>query len=454
MSTEVRAYIRSLDIGAYVVGGAVRDELLGIPHDDEDFLVPGVDHDGLRALLTPHGRVEDMEVHGQLVGVRLFPGARRIRRLVPAGIELTPPRVETSTGPAHKDFRIVTGGSVTVEQDMARRDFTVNAMARSLETGELLDPFGGAADLRDRLLRTVSDNSFREDPLRILRGLRLVSQLGFRLAPETEARMRRDVQGLRHVSGERIGGGIAADGMGELSKLLLGREPGLALRLARDIGALQIVIPEFAAAVGHTLGSERQPAPLDEHLIAVTANAAAAGAPLEVRLAALLHDLGKPLADAESADHALLGADVAGAVLRRLRYPSAVIRRVRRIVAGHAFRGDAPWEPVEIRRFLALHGDSLAADLVALKRADLAAKIVQPDERAAVERLAGGLVAERESAHRLGDLAIDGTDLLELGYREGPELGAVLRRLLDEVVEDPDRNTRDSLLGLAAEWRP
>ena len=122
-------------------------------------------------------------MHGQLVGVRFHPRDREIRALVPAGIELTPPRAERSTGPGHRDFAIVADPTIAIEDDMARRDFTVNAIARRLETGELVDPFDGVGDLERRELRTVSPDSFREDPLRILRGLRLVSQLGFTLPP-------------------------------------------------------------------------------------------------------------------------------------------------------------------------------------------------------------------------------------------------------------------------------
>ena len=266
MPTTVRDYIRSLGLDAYVVGGAVRDELLGIPHKDEDFLVPGVDQAGLRAVLAPHGRTEDMEVHGQLVGVRFHPRDPAIRDLSPTGIELTPPRAERSTGPGHRDFAIVADPSIPLEEDMGRRDFTVNAMARRLETGELIDPFGGVRDIARRELRTVSPTSFREDPLRLLRGLRLVSQLGFELAGTTFAQMRAEASGLEHVSGERIGGGIAADGMGELSRLLLGKEPARALRLARDAGVLVAFVPEYAAAIGYGLDSDRQPVPLDEHI--------------------------------------------------------------------------------------------------------------------------------------------------------------------------------------------
>jgi tRNA nucleotidyltransferase/poly(A) polymerase len=447
--TAIRRYIRSLGLDAYVVGGAVRDEILGIEHSDEDFLVPGVDQAGLRAALAPHGRVEDMEVHGQLVGVRFYPRDREIRALVPAGIELTPPRAERSTGPGHRDFEIVADRTIAIEDDMARRDFTVNAIAKRLETGELVDPFDGVADLRRRELRTVSPESFREDPLRILRGLRLVSQLGFTLPPETVAQMRAEAGGLRHVSGERIGGGVAADGMGELSKLLLGIRPLDALRIARDTGALVEVVPEFAAAIGYDLGSARQPVPLDEHVFAVVQNAADARASLPVGLAALFHDLGKPDADASEGDHARLGARTAGRIMRRLRYPNTLRQEVVRIVAAHAFWLDGPIDGVFARRFLASHGLERAREVLLHKRVDLTAKVVEPWELEHLAQLERQVEQEREAPYRLGDLAVDGRDLLEVGYAEGPALGAELARLLDVVIDDPAANERDTLLELA-----
>jgi tRNA nucleotidyltransferase/poly(A) polymerase len=452
--TEIRRYVRSLGLDAYVVGGAVRDELLGIAHADEDFLVPGVDHAGLRAALEPHGRVEDMEVHGQLVGVRFHPAEPALRALVPSGIELTPPRIERSTGPGHHDFEIVADGSASVEDDMRRRDFTVNAIARRLETGELVDPFGGVADLERRVLRTVTHESFREDPLRILRGLRLVSQLDFALAPETLAQMRAEAPGLRHVSGERIGGGVAVDGMGELSKLLLGARPALALRLARDTGALVEVVPELQATIGYAVGSPRQPLTLDEHLFAVAQATADAGADLAVRLAGLFHDLAKPRTDTAGGGHAAVGAATTARILRRLRYPNALRNDVVRLVAAHDFRLDRRTDAAAARRFLAAHGLEQARRLVQLKRADLSVKQVAPEEQEALEELAGGVERERNSPYRLGDLAVDGKDLLALGYREGPALGATLARLLDDVLDDPALNQRDTLLERARESAP
>ena len=454
MTTEIRRYIRSLGLDAYVVGGAVRDELLRIPHSDEDFLVPGVDHAGLHAALEPHGRVEDMEVHGQLVGVRFYPEDASVRALVPSGIELTPPRIERSTGPGHHDFEIVADGSASVEDDMRRRDFTVNAIARRLETGELVDPFGGVADLERRVLRTVAADGFREDPLRILRGLRLVSQLDFTLAPETIAQMRAEASGLRHVSGERIGGGVAVDGMGELSKLLLGSRPAVALRLARDTGALLEVIPELRPAIGYDVASPRQPSPLDEHLFAVAQATADADAELHVRLAALFHDVAKPETDGADASHATVGAATTARILRRLRYPNVLRDEVVRLVAGHDFRLDGDVDAAAARRFLAAHGLEQARRLIELKRADLSVKLVEPQELDALERLGQGIESQQGSPYRLADLAVDGNDLLALGYREGPELGAALARLLDAVLDDPGANDRDTLLELAGELAP
>ena len=454
MPTEIRRYVRSLGLDAYIVGGAVRDELLGIDHADEDFLVPGVDQAGLRAALAPDGRVEDMEVHGQLVGVRFFPRDRTIRELAPAGIEITPPRRESSVGPGHRDFEIVTDSSVSIADDMARRDFTVNAMARRLATDELVDPFGGRAHLERRELHTVSADSFREDPLRILRGLRLLSQLGFTLTDDTLVQMRAEAGGLRHVSGERIGGGLAADGMGELSKLLLGARPAEAFRIARDTGVLVEVLPEYAPAIGYDLGSPRQPGPLEEHLFAVVQETAELGADLSVRLCALLHDLGKPEALRTGADHAQVGAAIAGRVLRRLRYPNALHDEVRRLVAAHSFDLDGPIDGLFARRFLASHGIDRARRIVLHKQADLGAKHVAPWERehlAALERL---LEEERESPHRLSHLAIDGNDLIAAGYREGPAIGGALSRLLDLVVDDPALNDRETLLTEARRWLP
>jgi tRNA nucleotidyltransferase (CCA-adding enzyme) len=462
---ELEDYVRSLDLDAYLVGGAVRDELLGHESKDADFLVPGVDTDGLKRALAPHGRVEDLVVANRLVGVRLYPRDRAIRRLAPAGIEFAPPRKEVSTGPGRHDFEIVADPSLSVEDDMRRRDFTVNAMARRLSTGEIVDPLGGREDLERRVLRTVSPRSFAEDPLRLVRALRFVSQLGFDPDKTTLRQMRDEAASVRHVSGERIGGGLAADGMGELSKLLLGHEPARALRHARDTGVLVELLPEFERAIGFDQESRYHSLTVDEHTFAVVQAAADRGYSLAVRLAALFHDLGKPHAAWRGADgrlhyyakpgvsersHEQVGADLAHSALLRLRYPNDLRRRVERIVRHHMFsigKGDA----LRARRFLARHGDELALELVDHKRADYLGK-PGPDggpplaDIDALDRFRKLLLRARRQPHRLTDLAVNGTDLIEAGFHPGPELGRVLQELLHDVLEDPARNTRDALL--------
>jgi putative nucleotidyltransferase with HDIG domain len=230
--------------------------------------------------------------------------------------------------------------------------------------------------------------------------------------------------------------------MGELSKLLLGAEPARALRLARDTGVLTALLPEFEQAIGFEQNSDRQYLPLDEHIFAVVQAAADAGAPLAVRLGALFHDLGKPRTNGK---HAERGAKLAAAAMRRLRYPTKLRKHVTRLVSAHAF----PLDDVDelfARRMLRAHGDELAFDLVAHKEADLRGKQVQRSELEAASRLHALLEQERTQPHRLADLAVDGSDLIAIGYGEGPTLGVALDELLDAVVDEPALNTRERLL--------
>jgi tRNA nucleotidyltransferase (CCA-adding enzyme) len=467
---EIEDYVRGLDVDAYLVGGAVRDELLGKESKDADFLVPGVDHEGLREVLAPHGKVEDLEVAGQRVGIRLFPRDAQLRRLAPAGIEFAPPRAERSTGPGRHDFVIVADPSITVDDDMARRDFTVNAMARRLETGELVDPFRGRDDLAHGILRTVSPRSFAEDPLRLVRGLRFVSQLGLDPDEQTLRQMREEAPSVRLVSAERIGGGLAADGLGELSKLLLGDRPLEALRLARDTGVLVEMLPELAPTIGFDQESRHHDLTVDEHTFSVVQAAAAAGRPLRVRLAALFHDAGKPLVAWRGDDdrlhfyarpgfsdrsHEEVSAELAADALRRLRYPTALRRTVVQIVRRHMWsvgRGDS----LHARRFLARNGEALALDLIDHKEADLLGKRGPEGPRPVreLEELSAFReVVDREtlSPHRIADLAVDGGDLIALGFRPGPDLGRVLEQLLREVIGDPALNRREWLESRARE---
>jgi tRNA nucleotidyltransferase (CCA-adding enzyme) len=233
--------------------------------------------------------------------------------------------------------------------------------------------------------------------------------------------MRDEAGNVRLVSGERLGD--------ELAKLLMGARPAHALRLARDTGVLAELLPELDPS-------------MDEHTFTVVQATADADADLAVRLAALLHDSGKNSAPDD--EHAAQSAELAGRALERLRYPTRLRTYVVRLIRGHSFHLDKVDERFA-RRFLREHGEELAFDLVTHKQADLTGKGRAEHERAAL-RLRELLEQERRQPHRLADLAIDGSDLMELGYREGPELGRALDALLDAVVDDPSLNTREQLL--------
>ena len=305
-----------------------------------------------------------------------------------------------STGPGRHDFAIVVDPTASVEDDLYRRDFTDQrdgAPARGRSTSSIR--YGGQRDLEARVLRTVSPTSFAEDPLRIIRGLRFISQLDLDPAPETLEQMRHEAPGVKLVSGERIGGGIAADGMGELSKLLLGAHPAKALAIARDTGVLVQLLPELESAIGFDQESRHHSMTVDEHTFAVVQAAADENRSLAVRLAALFHDAGKPQVAWRGTDdrlhyyakpgysaksHEQVGAALAEAALNRLRYPTELTRRVVRIVRSHMIDTSRA-EPLRARRLLARYGDALLSDLLDHKEADLRGEGRQPAQRGSRE---------------------------------------------------------------------
>lgn len=458
-------YVRSLGMpNVHIVGGAVRDELLGKAAKDHDFIVVGHGPDEIHNMLKPHGRSEPLIVAGKHVGVRFYPKDPEARDLAPDGIEFVPPRTERSTGAGHKDFEIVADASVPFDEDARRRDFTVNAIARNVETGELLDPLGGAQDARDGVLRVIGDTAFRDDPLRILRGLRLIAQHDLAPTDETIAQMREHGEAVEHLSGERIGG--------EMDKLLMGDHVGKALRLARDTGVLAHVFPEFEPTIGFAQESRYHGLTADEHIIDVVQALANVGAPLRVRWAGLFHDTGKPESSWRGKDgnlhyyanyelgkeaHEAVGAAKAGVALDRLSHLAREDRdAVVAIVLAHMWHDFDKSSPRRARKFLAKYDEVMAHDLIDLKRADITGKEPDADER--VTRALGKL-GEFEQAvdhalmtgepYRLADLALNGHDLIGLGFEPGPKLGATLELLKGHVIGDPGLNTKEWLTGEA-----
>ncbi len=432
----------------YLVGGSVRDALLVGEEKDRDFLVTGIAAGELAAILRRHGRVE---VVGRAFGVIRFrpEGADEI-------VDVALPRREVSTGPGHREFAVDCDPSLPVEADLGRRDFTMNAIAKEIPSGRIVDPFDGQADIAAKRIRMVFAGAFREDPLRMLRAVQFAARFGLAIEDQTLRALREDAPLARTVSPERI--------QEEMTKLLtLADEPSVGLRIARDAGLLAVLFPELAKIDGVAQPPEWHLHDVLEH--SFRACDAAPRDNLTVRLAALLHDTGKADRRMEIVDektglprvvfygHEDVSRIDARAVLERLRYPRALADRVDALIAAHMFDYHAGWSDAAVRRLVARVGRDAIGDLLALRRADQIGSGV-PRDLPATEELRARIEAEfaRQSALSVRDLAVNGEDVMRvLGVAPGRAVGRALAILLDEVLEDPSRNDRERLLARVAE---
>jgi tRNA nucleotidyltransferase (CCA-adding enzyme) len=343
----------------------------------------------------------------------------------------------------------------SIELDLARRDFTVNAMAwgaRAGDTAALVDPYDGRSDVDARLLRAVGDPGarFEEDALRMIRAVRLAATLRFEIEPETMAGIRAKAALASHLSGERIAA--------ELDRLLGAPIPSVGLRLMSETGLLAAIAPELAAQRG--IPQNKVPGEdLWDHTLR-SVDAASAARPI-VRLAALLHDIGKPatFADDHFVGHDAVGAGLAAIFLDRLHAPRVVRDRVVDLVRNHMFSYESSWSSAAVRRFIAKIsrlGDGALAELLALREADNVGSGLFPDAGRLDElraRIAAELAADAV-LDRHG-LAMDGSDLMrELDLPQGPILGRILDGLLERVIADPALNDRPTLLVLARSMVP
>jgi tRNA nucleotidyltransferase/poly(A) polymerase len=387
--------------------------------------------------------------------LEVFPGAVYENRFGTVGVrrdgevfEITTFRSDHDYADYRRPHRVEFGD--TIELDLARRDFTVNAMAWGARTGAapgLVDPYDGIADVEGRLLRAVGEPAkrFEEDALRMVRAVRLATTLEFAIEPATRAALVTHAALVGHLSGERIAA--------ELDKLLAAPAPSIGLRLMSETGLLAPISSELARQPG--IPQNKVPGEdLWDHTLR-TVDAAPSSRPV-VRLAALLHDIGKPTTFAEGhfLGHEAAGAALAGAFLDRLREPRAVRERVVTLVQHHMFSYEPTWSDAAVRRFIGkigALGPGALDELLALREADnlgsgLPAGAGRLDELRV--RIAAEIAAEVVLDRR--GLAIDGEDLKsELGLSEGPLLGRILDDLLERVIGDPALNDRPTLLLLA-----
>lgn len=442
----------------YEVGGAVRDRIRfsldssgnidqerfhRYQPDEVDYLVTGIPMNELTRLLKQFGRVE---LVGRSFGVIKFKSQNSNSKENTFDIAL--PRKEQSTGSGHKEFAVEYDPGIPVEQDLGRRDFTVNAIALRIQTSnfklqspDIIDPCGGIEDIRNKLIRMVSKNAFTEDPLRMLRACQFAARLQFPVEQDTFRAIKKSAKLISTVSPERA--------QQELYKMLMSDQPSIGLWLMQRSGLLKLLLPELERGVDVTQPGGYHRYKVFEHSIKT---ADFAPKTLELRLAALLHDAAKPQCrevvegGAHFYGHDKLGAKMAGEILFRLKYSNQVIERVTGLIAQHMFA--VPETGKGLRRLISKIGLDGLDDLIALRRADILAQGMEGD----TEYLDSFKRAVREElsikpAFSIKDMKIDGNDLMkELGLAPGPEMGRILKQLFELVLENPKHNRKAFLL--------
>ena len=425
---------------AWCVGGFVRDSLLGRPVADVDIACSALWQDAARACERAGMRVHETGTKHGTITVACDSEA----------FEVTTYRVDGAYSDArHPDtVRFVR----TIDEDLARRDFTINALAYHPQRG-LADPFGGIEDARRGVIRTVGDPKlrFEEDALRILRACRFASQLGFSIDPSTYAAMLAGKAGLLRVSAERI--------TAELQKLLLGDAVRDAILKTADV--LAAVLPELVAMKGFDQCTPYHCYDVLEH----TARAVAGTPPYPlVRWAALFHDMGKPGAFFREASgrghfygHAKISVALARGIMGRLTFSSAFRDRVLLLVERHDDVIEAT--PKAVKRALARMGGDvdLFRALCDLKRGDASAQAPEYAEermrRADDLRRVLDEILAADEAFTLKRLAVNGRDALDAGIVQGPAIGAALGAALDAVIDGRVPNEREKLQAFLEEWR-
>lgn len=431
--------MQSAGYQTFLVGGAVRDLLLGRSVKDFDLTTAAHPNDVMRVF--GDSRVIPTGIKHGTVTV-LMGEARR-------PVEITTFRGDGIYSDGRHPDHVEFVSSLT--EDLQRRDFTLNAMALDLTTGVLNDPFGGVPDLQAKRLRAVgrAQDRFREDGLRIMRAVRFAAQLEFTLDPETEMAMGEALDTLRKVSVERI--------RDELFKSLGANCPSIALRLMEKLGVLDIALPEMRPMVGLAQNHYHAFDAWEHTMHAVDGTPQNGHNPLLVRLATLLHDVGKPNTAAPKEghpgentfyQHEHVGAEMADAICRRLKLSTDERERITLLVKHHMFGYTPKWSNATVRRFISRVGADLLPDLFALHVGDVYGHGRGEDPYQEINDLQMRVACEMAShcAVKTTDLAIDGNRVMEvLGISPGRRVGEALGTLMDRVLEDPSLNTPESL---------
>ena len=435
--------LQSAGFDAYAVGGCVRDVLLGRKPNDWDITTNATPYE-VKGLFK---RTIDTGIQHGTVTIMLNDEDRNYR-----GYEVTTYRIDGE----YEDGRHPRSVTFTasLEEDLKRRDFTINAMAYNDREG-LVDIFSGEEDLKEGRIRAVGDpkERFEEDALRILRAFRFAAQLGFRIDEDTKNAASLLKDNLRKISAERI--------QAEFTKLICSPNPDM-IRMLYRAGITKVIMPEFDICMETEQRNKHHLYTVGEHtVVAMMVNARYSRVEFEpdtmryIRYALLFHDFGKPGAMTEDENgarhfkgHALISEKIAEDIMKRLKMDNETIRYVKALVRWHDHRP----EPTKknIRKAMSVIGADVYRLLFPIRIADtLAQSMYKREEKIAYEKAVMECyreIIEEGDPVSVRDLAIDGNDLIEHGYEKGPKIGKKLQELLDLVIEDPGCNTKEYLL--------
>jgi len=426
---------------AYLVGGAIRDMLL--KREDSDWDIATDAH--WQEVCGMFKRVIKTGVKHGTVSV-LFKGRT---------IEVTTFRTESGYSDGRRPDSVKF--AATIDEDLSRRDFTMNAIAAELPGGNIIDPFNGLDDIKKKRIACVGkpEERFNEDGLRPLRALRFASTLDFDLDEALLAAIPGALATSAKVSAERV--------RAEFEKIVLSKKPSKALILMAETGLLRLFIPELDACRG-VVQKGMHHFDVFTHQILALDYAAKRDYNFAVKLAALFHDLGKPVTkklDGRGVwtfyNHEKFSEELTAALMERLRFPNAVIKEVCHLVREHMFHYEDCWSDAAVRRFVARAGGDSPEEISKNLNALFDLRRCDSYAMAGIEPPAGFLlpfqdrideVLEKGRALSVKDLAVTGHDLMAAGAAPGKTLGIILKKLLEAVLEDPALNTKESLLEL------
>lgn len=444
--TEVSRVTETLEkagFEAYLVGGCVRDLLLGKEPKDWDVTTNALPEQ-IQSLFQ---ETFYTNTYGTVGVVNEDAQDERLKV-----VEVTPYRTEHGYSDSRRPDRVEFG--VSLEEDLKRRDFTMNAIAYNVSKGQMVDLFQGQKDLKDKLIRAVGNpqERFNEDALRMLRAIRLGAELGFGIEQYTFEAIQKCAEKLGKISKERI--------RDEFVKVLLSDRPMEGLFLMKQTGTLQYVLPDLLRAIG-VEQNQAHKYTVFEHLLRAVQHAADKKWPLDVRLAALLHDISKPESRRWSKEtqqwtfhgHEVVGARVSKKILEDLKFPKKTAEKVVDLVRWHMFFSDPDKITLSaVRRMVRNVGEENIWDLLDLRICDRIGT-GRPKEQPFRFRKYKSMVEEAlRDPISVGMLKIDGKKIMEVTHETpGPKIGHILHALLEEVMEMPGKNTKEYLESRAQE---